>query len=153
MAFGTESVPQVNKIVGPGNAFVNEAKRQVFGPVGIDQLAGPSEIFVLADASGDPRLITRPFYYTTITADPTNADVVYVGSEGYYKSTDGGRTFATMPTPHGDNHDLWINPRNPAAMVIGTWKRRQWIQAAPAAIAALTAAMIAARDSPWLLLK
>jgi len=57
MAFGTESVPQVNKIVGPGNAFVNEAKRQVFGPVGIDQLAGPSEIFVLADATGDPRLI------------------------------------------------------------------------------------------------
>ncbi|MEZ0496397.1 histidinol dehydrogenase [Sphingomonas sp. IW22] len=57
MAFGTESIPQVNKIVGPGNAFVNEAKRQVFGPVGIDQLAGPSEIFVLADASGDPRLI------------------------------------------------------------------------------------------------
>jgi histidinol dehydrogenase/sulfopropanediol 3-dehydrogenase len=57
MAFGTESVPKVNKIVGPGNAFVNEAKRQVFGPVGIDQLAGPSEIFVLADATGDPRLI------------------------------------------------------------------------------------------------
>ena len=57
MAFGTASVPQVNKIVGPGNAFVNEAKRQVFGPVGIDQLAGPSEIFVLADATGDPRLI------------------------------------------------------------------------------------------------
>lgn len=57
MAFGTESVPQVHKIVGPGNAFVNEAKRQVFGPVGIDQLAGPSEIFVLADATGDARLI------------------------------------------------------------------------------------------------
>lgn len=54
MAFGTDSVPQVDKIAGPGNAFVNEAKRQVFGPVGIDQLAGPSEIFVLADASGDP---------------------------------------------------------------------------------------------------
>ena len=49
MAFGTESVPSVDKIVGPGNAFVNEAKRQVFGPIGIDQLAGPSEIFVLAD--------------------------------------------------------------------------------------------------------
>ncbi|OJU17616.1 MULTISPECIES: histidinol dehydrogenase [unclassified Sphingomonas] len=57
MAYGTESVPQVNKIMGPGNAFVNEAKRQVFGPVGIDQLAGPSEIFILADASGDPELI------------------------------------------------------------------------------------------------
>ncbi len=57
MAFGTETVPQVNKIVGPGNAFVNEAKRQVFGPVGIDQLAGPSEIFVVADSTGDPELI------------------------------------------------------------------------------------------------
>lgn len=57
MAYGTESVPQVDKIMGPGNAFVNEAKRQVFGPVGIDQLAGPSEIFVVADATGDPELI------------------------------------------------------------------------------------------------
>jgi len=57
MAFGTESVPKVDKIVGPGNVFVNEAKRQVFGPVGIDQLAGPSEIFVVADATGDPELI------------------------------------------------------------------------------------------------
>ena len=57
MAFGTETVPQVHKIMGPGNAFVNEAKRQVFGPVGIDQLAGPSEIFVVADETGDPELI------------------------------------------------------------------------------------------------
>lgn len=57
MALGTQSVPAVDKIVGPGNAFVNEAKRQVFGPVGIDQLAGPSEIFVLADSSGDAEMI------------------------------------------------------------------------------------------------
>jgi sulfopropanediol 3-dehydrogenase len=57
MAFGTESVPKVDKIVGPGNAFVNEAKRQVFGTVGIDQLAGPSEIFVVADETGDAELI------------------------------------------------------------------------------------------------
>ena len=57
MAFGTESVPAVNKIVGPGNAFVNEAKRQVFGPVGIDQLAGPSEIFIVADHTGDAEMI------------------------------------------------------------------------------------------------
>jgi histidinol dehydrogenase/sulfopropanediol 3-dehydrogenase len=57
MAYGTESIPAVDKIVGPGNAFVNEAKRQVFGPVGIDQLAGPSEIFVLADATGEPEMI------------------------------------------------------------------------------------------------
>ncbi len=57
MAYGTETVPAVTKIVGPGNAFVNEAKRQVFGPVGIDQLAGPSEIFILADATGDAEMI------------------------------------------------------------------------------------------------
>ena len=57
MAWGTDSVPAVDKIVGPGNAFVNEAKRQVFGTVGIDQLAGPSEIFVLADDSGDAETI------------------------------------------------------------------------------------------------
>ena len=57
MAFGTETVPAVDKIVGPGNAYVNEAKRQVFGAVGIDQLAGPSEIFVVADATGDPEMI------------------------------------------------------------------------------------------------
>ncbi len=57
LAFGTGTVPRVDKIVGPGNAFVNEAKRQVFGPVGIDQLAGPSEIYVLADATGDAETI------------------------------------------------------------------------------------------------
>ncbi len=57
MAYGTQSVPAVTKIVGPGNAFVNEAKRQVFGPVGIDQLAGPSEIYILADATGDAEMI------------------------------------------------------------------------------------------------
>ena len=57
MAYGTETVPAVDKIVGPGNAFVNEAKRQVFGAVGIDQLAGPSEIFVVADETGDAEMI------------------------------------------------------------------------------------------------
>lgn len=57
MAYGTESVPRVDKIVGPGNAFVNEAKRQVFGPVGIDQLAGPSEIYILADETGDAEML------------------------------------------------------------------------------------------------
>ncbi len=57
MAYGTASVPGVDKIVGPGNAYVNEAKRQVFGPVGIDQLAGPSEIYILADDTGDAATI------------------------------------------------------------------------------------------------
>lgn len=57
MAFGTKTIPAVDKIVGPGNAYVNEAKRQVFGQVGIDQLAGPSEIYVVADDTADPHMI------------------------------------------------------------------------------------------------
>ena len=55
LAYGTESVPRVDKIVGPGNAYVAEAKRQVFGQVAIDMIAGPSEILVLADGASDPR--------------------------------------------------------------------------------------------------
>ena len=55
--FGTQTIPQVDKICGPGNMFVNEAKRQAIGLVGIDQLAGPSEIFTLADDSADPKIL------------------------------------------------------------------------------------------------
>ena len=67
--------------------------------------------------SADPRLITRPFYYVNITADPNDADVVYVGTEGFYRSADGGKTWTTVPTPHADNHDLWIHPRDSRIMV------------------------------------
>ncbi len=55
LAYGTESVPKVDKIVGPGNCFVAEAKRQVFGLVNIDMIAGPSEILVVADTTANPR--------------------------------------------------------------------------------------------------
>tara|TARA_E500000178_G_scaffold146544_1_gene146101 strand:- start:8636 stop:9946 length:1311 start_codon:yes stop_codon:yes gene_type:complete len=57
LAYGTESVQVVDKIVGPGNRYVAEAKRQVFGRVGIDMIAGPSEIFIIADGSVDPQWI------------------------------------------------------------------------------------------------
>ncbi len=57
LAYGTESIPRVDKIVGPGNTFVAEAKRQVFGAVSIDMIAGPSEILVIADASSDPAIV------------------------------------------------------------------------------------------------
>ncbi|MBS1071072.1 histidinol dehydrogenase [Gluconobacter cerinus] len=56
MAYGTELIAPVDRIVGPGNAFVAEAKRQVFGHVGIDSIAGPSEVVVIADGNNDPRL-------------------------------------------------------------------------------------------------
>ena len=55
LAYGTESIPKVDKIVGPGNAFVAEAKKQVFGKVSIDMIAGPSEILIIADGNTNPR--------------------------------------------------------------------------------------------------
>ena len=54
LAYGTQTIPQVDKIVGPGNAYVASAKRRVFGTVGIDMVAGPSEVLVISDGSGDP---------------------------------------------------------------------------------------------------
>ena len=76
--------------------------------------AGRSFIAVDTTTRG---LISRPFYYTNIDADPANADVVYVGTEPFYKSVDAGKTWTTISTPHGDNHDLWINPLNPLIMI------------------------------------
>ena len=67
--------------------------------------------------NGMPAIVQRPFYYTTLSADPTNADVVYVGAEGFWKSADGGKTLRTFPTPHGDNHEMWINPRDANLMI------------------------------------
>ena len=57
MAFGTETIPRVDMVCGPGNAYVAEAKRQLFGEVGIDLLAGPTEILVVADHTADPFLV------------------------------------------------------------------------------------------------
>jgi photosystem II stability/assembly factor-like uncharacterized protein len=67
--------------------------------------------------NGAGNLITRPFYYDTLGVDPVNPDVVWVGNEGWFKSTDGGRTFRSSPVPHGDNHDVWMNPKNPDIMI------------------------------------
>ncbi len=98
--------------------------------------ANPSRIYALIEAkpgaglyrsedagatwtliNSSANLITRPFYYTTLGVDPNNADVVWVGDEGWYKSSDGGKTFHSSPVPHGDNHDVWINPKNSNYMI------------------------------------
>ncbi|MDH5759809.1 MAG: hypothetical protein OEZ65_09495 [Gemmatimonadota bacterium] len=63
--------------------------------------------------SNQSGIMNRPFYYTNVDADPTDADRVFVNNEGFYVSTDGGSTFQRRSTPHGDNHDIWINPDNP----------------------------------------
>lgn len=55
----------------------------------------------------------RPFYYTNIKVDPTNIDVIYSLAGPYHKSVDGGKTWKRISSPHGDNHDIWINPNDP----------------------------------------
>ena len=62
LAYGTDTLPRVDKIVGPGNRYVAEAKRQVFGRVGIDMVAGPSEILIIADGSVDPEWVAMDLF-------------------------------------------------------------------------------------------
>ena len=86
LAYGTETIAPVAKIVGPGNAYVAAAKRQVFGTVGIDMIAGPSEVLVIADASANPAWVAADLLAQTehgggaqgilITTDPRLADAV-----------------------------------------------------------------------------
>ncbi len=64
-------------------------------------------------------LIHRPWYYCHVFADPCHADTVYVTNLKMWKSTDGGRRFEQVTTPHGDNHDLWIDPKDPRHLVQG----------------------------------
>ncbi len=61
--------------------------------------------------------VARAWYYIEIFADPVNPDLVYIMNAPFLKSIDGGRSFAPVPVPHGDNHDLWINPNNPQNMI------------------------------------
>ena len=67
--------------------------------------------------NSENKLRQRAWYYTRIYADPRNADTSYVLNTGFYRSTDGGRTYNPIRVPHGDNHDLWIDPDDPARMI------------------------------------
>ncbi|MBX5446102.1 glycosyl hydrolase [Sphaerobacter sp.] len=69
--------------------------------------------------SDNPELRQRPWYYMHIFADPVNPDVLYVLNLRFWKSIDGGATYIGIPTPHGDHHDLWIDPKNPKRMIHG----------------------------------
>jgi len=81
LAYGTESVPRVDKITGPGNVFVTEAKRQVFGVVGIDMLAGPSDILIIADDSSDPELVAADMLSQCEHGESSAAILVTVSAE------------------------------------------------------------------------
>ncbi len=64
-----------------------------------------------------PPLLSRPFYYTDLAVDPHDPDIVWVGTEDLYRSGDGGHTWRVQQNPHGDNHDLWINPNAADIMI------------------------------------
>ena len=80
LAFGTESIPRVDKITGPGNIYVANAKREVFGHVGIDMVAGPSEVLVIADASANPRYVAADLL-SQAEHDPLAAAILVTDSE------------------------------------------------------------------------
>ncbi|GAB4244309.1 MAG: hypothetical protein Kow0027_03950 [Saprospiraceae bacterium] len=67
--------------------------------------------------SDNRSILHRPFYFCNITADPTDPEVIYAQALRLYKSADGGKNWRTIQTPHGDDHDLWINPGNPQIMI------------------------------------
>ena len=106
-----------SELIGKGNMSVTAANaNRIYALVE----AAPGGGMYRSDDAGQTwnalpspaQMIWRPFYYTTIGADPTNADVVYGGAEGFWKSTDGGKSWQSLRTPHGDNHDIWINPKD-----------------------------------------
>ena len=67
----------------------------------------------------NPDLRQRPWYYMHVFADPQDAETVYILNLGMWKSSDGGKSFTDIPTPHGDNHGLWIDPKNNRRMIQG----------------------------------
>ena len=82
LAYGTRTVPQVDKIVGPGNAYVTEAKRQVFGTVGIDMISGPTEIVVICDGRTDPDWIAMDLFSQAEHAETSQA--VLISQDGKF---------------------------------------------------------------------
>jgi photosystem II stability/assembly factor-like uncharacterized protein len=109
-------------LIGKANLAVTNAKPdRIYALVeaqpggGLYRSDDAGQTWTLINSEGS--LIQRPFYYTTLGVDPTNAEVIYAGAESFFKSTDGGKTFSLMRTPHGDNHDIWINPKDGNTMI------------------------------------
>jgi len=110
--------------------------RDVLGKIGVAvSPAKPSRVWAIIEAKDggvfrsddggqtwlkvneERRLRQRAFYYSRIYADPKDVETVYVLNTAFYRSVDGGRTYSSIRVPHGDNHDLWIDPENPSRMI------------------------------------
>ncbi len=106
-----------------------------YGRIGVALAANSERVYALIEAkegglyrsddggdswqlvNGSHSLYQRPWYYMHVVADPQSADVLYIMDVEFFKSTDGGRTFNKIKVPHGDNHGLWIDPKNTKRMI------------------------------------
>ena len=133
---GTQKEGGIYKSINGGRSWTKIEKGLPGGLIGkIDIEVCPADsriVYALVEAPGDEGglykstdqgetftqvsshkgIRTRPFYYTNLKADPKSPDILYAMATGYYKSTDGGKSWSRMRPPHGDNHDMWINPNN-----------------------------------------
>lgn len=101
LAFGTESIPRVDKITGPGNIYVANAKREVFGHVGIDMVAGPSEVLVIADESADPRYVAADLL-SQAEHDPLAAAILVTNHAPLAEAVDAALAEQTALLPRKD---------------------------------------------------
>lgn len=111
-----------NELFGRANVAVsNAAPDRIYALIeakpgsGLYRSDDAGATWALVNKAGN--LITRPFYYDTLGVDPNAPDTVYVGNEGWFKSIDAGKTFKRATAPHGDHHDVWINPANSKYMI------------------------------------
>ena len=109
-------IGKIDLAVSPVNSSILYAVIEAPGKQGglyksIDQ--GKSFVQV----SNNIGLVNRPFYYTNIELDPTNPDIIFSNANPLLKSIDGGKTWKRMSVPHGDNHDIWLNPDNPDLLI------------------------------------
>src|ERR1035437_8455325 len=138
---GGSTAGGVFKTVDGGDHWTRLSRGLPQGPVGRIGVAvsggNANRVWALVDASdggifrsddagktfrrinADRRFTGRSWYYAHIFADPKDPNGVYVGNQDFHKSSDGGATFTPIPMPHGDNHDLWVDPQDPRVMIEG----------------------------------
>ena len=106
LAYGTETVPKVDKIVGPGNIFVATAKKLLYGTVDIDMIAGPSEILVLADETADPAYVAADLMSQAEHDRLASAILLTTSREAGGGDGEGDRTPGPEPFPEGDHREV-----------------------------------------------
>ena len=109
-------IGKIDLAVSPANSSIIYAVIEApEGEQGLYKSVNQGKSFV--HVSKDKRLVNRPFYYTNVELDPTNPDIVYSNANPLIKSVDGGKSWKVMSVPHGDNHDIWLNPNNPQLLI------------------------------------